>query len=68
MSKKICVGRLGLALLLGILLSLPAVPTRADDWYGDKGAYYQLLDDGGWPLTSLALTVYEGDEYSLGGQ
>ena len=63
MNKTFRVNRLLFALMLAVLLLLPAVPTRADDWYGEKGAYYQLLDDGGWPLASLALTVYEGDEY-----
>ena len=63
MNRKVRVSRLLLPLMLGILLLIPAVPTRADDWYGEKGAYFQLMDDGGWPLTSLALTIYEGDEY-----
>lgn len=64
MSRKI--SGLLFTLILGVLLLLPAVPASADDWYGEKGAYYQLLDDGGWPLTSLALTIYEGDEYISG--
>ena len=63
MNRKIRAGRLLCILMLGIWLLAPAIPAYADDWYGEKGAYYQLLDDGGWPLTSLALTVYEGDEY-----
>ena len=63
MNRNVRVSRLLLPLMLGILLLIPAIPTRADDWYGEKGAYFQLMDDGGWPLTSLALTIYEGDEY-----
>jgi hypothetical protein len=57
MNRKIRISKLLFTLMLGILFLIPAVPARADDWYGEKGAYYQLLDDGGWPLTSLALTI-----------
>jgi stage II sporulation protein P len=63
MNRRARVSRLLVSLLLGALLLIPGIPTRADDWYGEKGAYYQLLDDSGWPMASLALTVYEGDEY-----
>ena len=63
MSRLKCMCRLLFTLMLGTLLLVPAIPTQADDWYGESGSYYQLLDDGGWPLTSLALTIYEGDEY-----
>lgn len=59
--RPVC--RAAFILLLCVLFLAPAVPIQADDWYGEHGAYYQLLDDGGWPLTSLALTIYEGDEY-----
>lgn len=54
------------ALVFCALAAVPGEPARADDWYGEKGAYYQLMDDSGWPLASLALTVYEGDEYISG--
>ncbi|MDD4796588.1 MAG: stage II sporulation protein P [Eubacteriales bacterium] len=53
--------------LAALLICLPALPTRADDWYGTAGGYYTVYDENGQVLFTRAGVIYVDDEYISGG-